>query len=566
MMRPRTAGLALDLGWALGLFLLLILSAARLCADPFGEPPEPWGTRLIPIGQTDVSGAEPLMQEAIAQARSELSDRLRNPATTDDQLADAYGRLGALFLLVEVEAVADACLRNAATLQPDAMRWRYYAGYLAMLAGRLDQALIDLQAAQALDPDYAPLNLRLGKILLDSGRLDEARVTLERIADTPGLVAAANFYLGQIANLQRRYADAVVALERAQQADPAPSGVGYQLAQAYRALGDMERARESLSAFDAGAPAVQDPLITELEAVTNRSLPTFQQAMHATRQADYRVAAEGFADGLAVDPDNVAARVSYARTLYLSGSEQAAQLELSKALAQDPDQTLARFLMGVLNEAQGDAVAAEAAYRRTLQTDPQHPGALFYLANLDLRAGRFREAAAGYRAVLESIDAVGPAYLLELVALERAGTDEADVLERLEERVKQRPEDQQLRYALARLLAAAKDAARRDPDRALALAQQLVNQYPIAPYQRALGLALMANGQSEQAIATLASVLPLVAWSGPPGELGLVMDDLEAYREGRLPTDPWPDGEALLAPPPFNAVAAFRDYPAAKPY
>lgn len=549
-----------------GLVLVMALSVGRLGADALSEPPEPWSTRLIPIGQTDVSGAEPLMQDAIAHARSALSERLLNPSTTDDQLADAYGRLGALFLLVEVEAVADACLRNAATLQPDAMRWRYYAGYLAMLAGRLDQALIDLQAAQALDRDYAPLKLRLGKVLLDSGRLDEARAALEPIADTPGLVAAANFYLGQIANLQRRYADAVVALERAQQTDPTPSGVGYQLAQAYRALGDMDRARASLSTFDAGAPAVQDPLIAELEAVTSRSLPAFQQGMHATRQGDYAVAAERFAEGLAVAPDNHAARISYARTLYLSGSEQAAQLELSKALDQDPDQTLALFLTGVLNEAQGDAGAAEAAYRRTLQTDPQHPGAVFYLANLELRAGRFREAAAGYRAVLESSDPVGPASLLELIALERAGTDEADVLERLEVRVKQRPEDQQLLYALARLLAAAQDAALRDPDRALALAQQLVGQYPIAPHQRALALALMVKDQSEQAIATLSSVLSRVAWSGPPDELGLVMADLEAYREGRIPTDAWPDGDPLLVPPPFNPVAAFRDYPAAKPY
>ncbi len=76
----------------------------------------------------------------------------------------------------------------------------------------------------------------------------------------------------------------------------------------------------------------------------------------------------------------------------------------------------------------------------------------------------------------------------------------------------------------------------------------------------------MTTGQSEKAIATLSLVLPVVAWSGPPGELDLVMDDLDAYREGRIPTDPWPDGDALLAPPPFDPVAAFRDYPAAKPY
>jgi tetratricopeptide (TPR) repeat protein len=506
------------------------------------------------------------MQSAIEQARTALADLLLDPQSSDDQLAEAYGRLGALFLLVEVEAVADACLRNAATLQPTIFRWPYYAGYLGLLAGRLDEAIADLETARALDPDYAPLDLRLGKALLESGRLDEAKTALERIADTPGLVAAANFHLGQIANLQRRHADAVVALERSLQADPGPSGVHYQLAQAYRALGDRERAQEYLASGDAGSPAAHDPLIAELEAATGRSLPAFQEAMHATRRGEYRLAAKRFAEGLDVDPDNSSARVSYARTLYLSGAKPEAKHELVKALEQDPGQTLARFLLGVLQEAQGEVEAAEHAYRRTLDAEPGHPGAAFYLANLDLRAGRFQDAASGYRSVLESRDPVGHAYLLELIALSRSGTDERELLGRLETRLQQRPEDRMLAYALARLLAAAKDPALRDPARALTLAQDLVRQQPIPPYRRALALAQMATGQADKAIETLQPVVAFAAWSLPPGERKLLMDEMAAYGEARVPDGPWPDGDPFLSPPPFDPLAAFRDYPAATPY
>jgi tetratricopeptide (TPR) repeat protein len=559
--RPRTSHPLM-----LGLAVLLALAASSLAADPLSELPEPWNTRLIPIAETDVSGAERLMQVAIGQARTALAELLLDPDTTDDALAEAYGRLGALFLLVEVEAVADACLRNASTLQPDVFRWRYYAGYLGMLAGRLDEAIADLEAARAVDPDYPPLYLRLGKVLLDSGRLEEAKTALERVADTPGLVAAANFHLGQIANLQRRYAEAVVALERSIEADPAPSGVRYQLAQAYRAMGDQERAREYLSGFDAGSPPAQDPLIAELEAATGRSLPAFQEAMHATRGGDYRLAAERFAEGLAVDPDNRAARVSYARTLFLSGSRAEAERELADVLEQDSGQSLASFLMGVLKEAQGDRDAAEAAYLRTLKSDPGHPGAAFYLANLEMRTGRFQEAATRYRAVLESRDAAGPAYLLELSALSRSGTSEREILERLEERAAERPEDSQLAYGLARLLAGVKDPGLRDPERALKLARDLVRQQPIPPYQRAVALALAGGGQHDEAVAILQPVIAYAAWSAPPGELNLMMDELDAYREGRMPAEPWPAGDTLLSPPPFDPMAAFRDYPAATPY
>jgi hypothetical protein len=44
------------------------------------------------------------------------------------------------------------------------------------------------------------------------------------------------------------------------------------------------------------------------------------------------------------------------------------------------------------------------------------------------------------------------------------------------------------------------------------------------------------------------------------------VDEMEAYREARVPADPWPDGDPFLSPPPFDPLAAFRDYPAAIPY
>jgi hypothetical protein len=44
------------------------------------------------------------------------------------------------------------------------------------------------------------------------------------------------------------------------------------------------------------------------------------------------------------------------------------------------------------------------------------------------------------------------------------------------------------------------------------------------------------------------------------------MDEWDAYLDGRIPDGPWADGDVLLSPPPFDPLAAFRDYPAATPY
>ena len=49
-------------------------------------------------------------------------------------------------------------------------------------------------------------------------------------------------------------------------------------------------------------------------------------------------------------------------------------------------------------------------------------------------------------------------------------------------------------------------------------------------------------------------------------EQDLMQEELAAYEQGRLPGNPWPPGDPLLSPPPFDPVAPFRDYPAAVPY
>jgi len=533
--------------------------------DAVAELPERWHGELLPVDLPDISGAETLMQQAITSARAELNRLLADPDVDPKALATAYGRLGALFLLVEVEARSDACLRNAMTLDPDEFRWPYYAGYLAMLAGNLDQAVTYLERARAIDADYPTLYVRLGKVRMDRSDLPEARAAFEHVKDQPQLRAPANYYLGEIAVMERRFGDAVPLLETALAANPEATEVHYPLAQAYRGLGNAELARQHLEQFVLRAPDVPDPLLAELEAATKRSLPAFKRAIYAIRGGDYATAVKEFRTGLEVAPDNAAARVSYARALYLNGAKEAAAEQLAKALELDPKQVLGQFLQGVLHQQQGDEAAAADAYRSTLALEPDHAGALFYLANLDFAAGRYAEAAADYDAALAADAEVAPARLLSLVAALHAGTPEADVAERLAAASDRHPDDPQLRYARARLLAAATDATIRDPNAAMKLAAALAAQQPIPPHQRAVALAEASAGDYAKAADSIQALIDMVGWMAPPGELDVMKQELAAYRDETLPS-PWPVGDPLLSPPPFDPLRPFRDYPATAPY
>lgn len=549
---------------ALALSLALTPMAGR--ADALAAPPAHWRVELLAVAASDLSGAERLMQQAVADARAELSRLLAQPGTDRTTLAGGYGRLGALFLLLEMEAAADACFRNAHRLQPGEFRWPYYAGYLAMMAGNTDRALGYLETARGIEPDYPTLYLRLGKVRLDRSELVEAKTALERIADAEGLVTAANYYLGQIAVLERRFEDAVAHLQRALEADPLATEVHYPLAQAYRALGEDDLAREHLGRFKLKEPTAADPLLEQLQGAAKRSLPFFHKGIHAVRQGRYAEALERFAEGLAIDPQNIPARVSYARALYLAGQGEQATGQLERALADDPQQGLAWLLLGVLAQQKGDGEAAAEHYRRALAIDPDQAGARFYLANLDFAEGRFALAEQGYRRVLALEQEIPPARLLALIAALRAGEREADVAARLTGLVRENPDDPLTAYALGRLLAAARDAAVRDPRRALELAERLALLQPIPPHLRLLALAQAANGRHEEAAATQEQVVAMAGWMAQPGELALMERELAIYRDGGMPSEPWPPGDPLLGPPPFDPVAPFRDYPAAVPY
>ena len=89
---------------------------------------------------------------------------------------------------------------------------------------------------------------------------------------------------------------------------------------------------------------------------------------------------------------------------------------------------------------------------------------------------------------------------------------------------------------------------------------------PIPPHLRALALAQAANGDFEQALQTQQQAIAMAAWMASPGELDVMQGELAAIERRELPAEAWPEGDPLLAPPPFDAVAPFRDYPAAVPY
>ena len=75
-----------------------------------------------------------------------------------------------------------------------------------------------------------------------------------------------------------------------------------------------------------------------------------------------------------------------------------------------------------------------------------------------------------------------------------------------------------------------------------------------------------ACGHFDQAVTTQRQLLAMAGWMAPPDALAEIEKDLAAFEQQSLAIEPWPATDPLLAPPPFDPLAPFRDYPAAVPH
>jgi tetratricopeptide (TPR) repeat protein len=546
------------------LVLLAAPHAATAAADAAALLPGNWRDTLQPVPVPNLEGLPEVVRTTLVDARNTLDAALQNPDTPAATLASAYGDLGGLYYNHFLRQPAETCFANAVQLEPEQFRWTYYSAWLAAVSGQTPLAIRRFEKARALQPEYQPLSLRMADAWLDLDELDKADAAYRKVIDLPGLEAAASYGLGQIALLQRDYRTAIQRFERALEIDPDATRVHYPLAQALRAEQRIEEAKHHLQQRGDRLPLVEDGLVDELQAMKTGSDMFFNRAMDAIEDRDYPAAAQAFAQGLALEPENADARISYARSLYLAGNKDAARQALEQALDAQTENPLGLFLLGVLHDEEGDSAQAVAYYRRVLDIEPAHAGANFYLANHYYRQGDYPYAGRHYARTIEVDPGNVPPRMLYLAILEQSGAPDSEIRRQLERALQALPEQPVFTARLARLLAASSDPGVRNPGKALALTQALVEQQPIPPHQEELALAYAATGDFEKAIALQEQVMSFAVWS-MPGEAERLAKALSFYRDGKLPsleeiaTPPLP-------PPQIDGVGPFRDYPAPKPY
>jgi tetratricopeptide (TPR) repeat protein len=491
---------------------------------------------------------------------------LDEPDASAAELAAVYGRLGALYGAHRMYAGAELAFGNARSLDPHGFQWAYYAAHLALEQGEPEQALGFLGEAAQIDPGYPTLPLRRGEALLGLSRLGEARSAYEQVVEAPELRAAALYGLAQIDLLERDWAGAATRYTEVLLLQPDADAAQYPLGQALVRLGRRDEARSHLDQRGVTKPAYADPLVDELRLLQTGASFHYEEALVAVRRLDYAAAAKAFAAGLAEDPVNPRARVSYARALWLSGRPEEAEAALRRAIADGPEQTLPRFLLAVVQDAADDPVSAINGYRQVLAIDPEHGGALSYLANLALRRGDYADAVAHFERAIASGVTQMPVFLHYWAAMLRAGANDAVLRDRLIAFDKRFPEPPLFRYLLAKLLASSTQAGVADVASALEIARELHGSQPIPPHAELLAFALAAAGEFTRAQELQDGLVAMARMSGALGHAYALEQAAESYRSRRLPHPIWPLQDPMLMPPSADPDVPMRNYPAGQPY
>jgi tetratricopeptide (TPR) repeat protein len=329
---------------------------------------------------------------------------------------------------------------------------------------------------------------------------------------------------------------------------------------AYRGLGDIARAEAHLKEWRNTEVLVPDPVRQQLDLSLQSGLSFELRGVRALEQSNYKAAEGFFRKGIALAPGSTmlgrSLRHKLATSLALQGDVRGAFeqfTEVVKLAPQDgPDETAAKahYSIGVLQASAGRGREAVAHLTSAVTFNPNYLEARQALGDALSRAGRHEAALPQYAEVVRLNPRAADARLGYAMALVRVGRYR-EARDWLVEATRLLPDDARLRHALARVLAAAPDAAARDGQQALSLSEQLLTVIgKTTEMGETLAMAYAEAGNFNEAAAIQRGVLNAASRAGLGADVRRMSANLRLYERGQACRTPWQTNEAVFSPGP----------------
>lgn len=505
-----------------------------------------------------MAGADEALQERVRTRFASITAVREREQSAPADLAAAFGEVGKLLVAAELLSHAEPYFLNARSLAPGEMAWPYYLGHIHRLRNEREKALGYMDEALRLQPGYVPALVWLGAMHLDLGDPTAAEPLLREAVALQPASTAARFGLGRAALAAGDLATAREQFEAAIATDPRATRVHYPLAMTYRALGDTRQADAHLRLWEEGfSPAESlrdgqidpaDPLMEEIGTILQTAVAYETRGVRALDAGQFGDAIAQFRDGLRVAPGDPTLHQNLGTARYLSGDEAGARAAFEEAVRLSPGYARAHFSLGLLAESGGRDQEALERYSTAVRHDGTLADARFRLAEGLRRAGRVEASLAHYEDIVSADPRASQARFGHAMALVRLGRH-PEARRALEEGVRTHPEQPGFAHALARVLAAAPDAAVRDGARALSLVETLQKTYGATPaLTESLAMALAEVGRFEDAAARQREAIASATRLGRADPAGPMAENLRRYEAGLACRVPWRDDDPVHVP------------------
>ncbi len=509
---------------ALNSFVVLLAIGAYATAAGIleAQAPNPQASRSaeatevpITLPNVELSSLEPEIAaqlNSLSKAAEEAVTRGDAPAIADalTDLARNYHAYGFLDAAISAYAIATSVANDD--------RVFYLLAQALRESGDRENSLVLFAGVAQRQPNYGAARYYQALSLYELGRFEDARLALTGPAsepdglDTPELdpenqakqSPAVAVLLGQLALEAGNPRLAASWFEAAVQAAPEANRTHYLLAQAYRALGDTERAREAMSHYGPVGVRPSDPLMDDLQELRVGSTPFALRGRKAFAAGQFEVAASEFRQALDARPDDPGAMVNLASALAKTGDSAEAARLLEKSLQVRPNNATAHFNLGTLLTPT-DPGAAAVHLGAAVRMAPGDYEARRAWVRLLAQIGRQEEALEAFEPLFGAPSFTEADRLLEIQLLIDTGQFET-ARQRLDDALRADPSSGLVAHTAARFLAAVPDLSLRDGARAVDLAQRVYAVAPDIEHATTLALALAETGSCVQASELLLEV------------------------------------------------------------
>lgn len=350
-----------------------------------GRSPEP-----VPLPDLTQVADERLL-EAVREARAAVEG--------DPGPADAWVRLGHIYLAHGWPHEASECYRQAVERQPRTSRWLYFLGRAlyqvdAASAAEAFARAVSLEGAGAPVPYF----VHGARALRDLGRTDEALALLEGAREHHPRSSSVELALGQVHLEAGRYGEARRHLENALALDPERGETHTALSQVHMAAGNRREAshhaRLGVRHFEQGS--MPDPLFAEVARAGVSSFWMHRRGKKRLQEGDYAGALEEYSKAVAAGERDPMIWNGYGSALLGVGRHEEGVAALERALEAarngagagnlaPKNMRLIQTNLGHALAASGDLDRAGHHLRAALRLDPASVTAAYNLALLHFR-------------------------------------------------------------------------------------------------------------------------------------------------------------------------------------